>query len=347
MIVFIGSYTEYIVPGFGGKGAGIYTVDLDTNSGALKVLHTKKTTNPSYMALSDDNKFLYCVNETLEPLRSKIQSFKVNKDYSLELVDEQSINGSLSCHIAFVNNSLVVSNYGSGSVVQCETDGSGKILNNISSFQHVGRSINEERQEGPHAHHAVLHPNEQEVFVCDLGLDLIKSYTFHENKLVAKPTNDIEISKGNGPRHLVFNRNGSLGYVINELSGKVMVLEEREGRFRYVESYDTLPLSGEKIPSASAIRIHPNGRYLYAANRALDSITAFKIVKNELEVLNYYYTDGITLREFNISNDGKWLIACHQDSRNTVVFEIKEDGILIKKSQTKNIVSPVCAVFLK
>ena len=57
---FIGSYTEYPIPGFGGIGHGIYSVELNTETGELRTLHTIKARNPSYLAISDDNQVFIC-----------------------------------------------------------------------------------------------------------------------------------------------------------------------------------------------------------------------------------------------------------------------------------------------
>ena len=58
-VFFVGSYTEFPIPGFGGIGKGVYTVQLDTNTGRLDCLHIKETRNPSYLAMSGENDFLY------------------------------------------------------------------------------------------------------------------------------------------------------------------------------------------------------------------------------------------------------------------------------------------------
>ncbi|NNK76187.1 MAG: beta-propeller fold lactonase family protein, partial [Maribacter sp.] len=56
---FIGSYTEYPTPGFGRKGEGIYTIQMNMETGKLTTVHAEKARNPSYLAISNDNNFLY------------------------------------------------------------------------------------------------------------------------------------------------------------------------------------------------------------------------------------------------------------------------------------------------
>ena len=42
-----------------------------------------------------------------------------------------------------------------------------------------------------------------------------------ESELIPNEEKDISITKGRGPRHMVFNKDGKLAYVLNELSGAV------------------------------------------------------------------------------------------------------------------------------
>ncbi|RKN77917.1 lactonase family protein [Ulvibacterium marinum] len=342
---FIGSYTEYIVPGFGGIGHGIYTVQLNPDTGKLVVLHTEKTRNPSYLAISDDVKFLYCVTELDESENPRVRAYRINTDFSLEFLNEQSISGGYPCHLVIHENNILLACYATGNVIQFPLDVSGKLMEAKKGYDHKGSSINKERQEAPHAHQVAIHPNKKDIYVCDLGIDTIKAYHLEGTELTPNETRDCEVSKGGGPRHMVFNMEGSLAYALNELTGNVSVLQNSEGSFEEIKTYSTLPEDYQGVPSASAIRLHPNGKYLYVANRQLDALTIFGIVDDKLQLIDYQYTKGKEIREFNITPDGQWLIACHQNSHDTVVYKIREDAKLLEAYRTKEILSPVCVVF--
>lgn len=345
LIYFIGSYTEYPIPDFGGIGHGIYTVQLNTETGELRTLHTMMARNPSYLVVSDDNQFLYCVNELDESETPKVGAYKINADNSLQFLNEQPIAGGYPCHIKTFGNNVLVACYATGNIHQFPVDASGKLGPAVQQYSHVGSSINSERQEAPHAHQIAVHPNGRDVYVCDLGIDIIKAYHFKGKNLVPNDIKDCKISKGSGPRHMVFDAAGNLGYVNNELTGTVSVLKRKEGSFDEEEIYSALPNDYIGLPSGSAIRIHPNGQFLYVANRKLEAISIFRIVKDKLEPIECQYTKGEELREFNITPDGNWLIACHQNSHDTAVYQIKEDGRLQERYRTKEILSPSCVVF--
>ena len=56
--LLVGTYTD------GNASEGIYVYNFDDTSGQMtEVAHTNHVANPSYMALSDNGKYLYAVNE--------------------------------------------------------------------------------------------------------------------------------------------------------------------------------------------------------------------------------------------------------------------------------------------
>lgn len=342
---FIGSYTQFLSPEIVGAGAGISTMQLNEETGEITVLHTKKTISPSYLAVSADKKYLYCNTEVIEEDNPLVQAYKIKADFALEFVNEQPIKGGCPCHIEVLNNSVLVACYISGNMLEYPLGESGELMESVNNHQHSGASINLERQEAPHAHQVAIHPNRKDVYVCDLGIDTVKAYELKADGLVSNLHSDIDIVKGGGPRHLVFNKEGSLGYVINELTSAISVLKNNGGKFEQIGSYNSLPDSYQEMPSASAIRIHPNNKFLYVGNRQFDGITIFKIDGERLVLVGYQKTEGKELREFNISPSGKWLIASHQNSNDTVVYEIQADGKMNEAYRTKEVKTPVCVAF--
>ena len=195
LILFIGSYTEYPIPGFGGIGHGVYTVQLNTETGELRTLHTMMARNPSYLVVSDDNQFLYCVNELDESETPKVGAYKINADNSLQFLNEQPIAGGYPCHIKTFGNNVLVACYATGNIHQFPVDASGKLGPAVQQYSHVGSSINSERQEAPHAHQIAVHPNGRDVYVCDLGIDIIKAYHFKGKNLVPNDIKDCNLAK--------------------------------------------------------------------------------------------------------------------------------------------------------
>lgn len=343
--VYLGSYTRFLTPDFGGNGEGIYCARLNGETGQLTLLNTTPCVNPSYLALSQDHQYIYTCSELALEDKPIISAFKINQDHSLTQVSEQVIPGAYPCHITAVQNSVFVACYGTGNVIQFPLDEQKAIQPHLRNHAHSGSSNHVQRQDSPHAHQVVAHPNLNEIYVCDLGIDVIKAYTLDGNSFDPCLENDIAVTKGGGVRHLVFDNAGMNAYAINELTGDVSILKRKQNTFKEIATVTSLPVTFKSFPSASAIRLHPNQKHLYVANRQLEAVTIFEIENDKLKLIDIHYTQGSELREFNISPDGKWLIACHQNSDDTVIYLIASDGSLFEKYRTKDFKSSVCVVF--
>jgi len=342
---FAGSYTEYLLPDFGGTGKGIYSVQLDPNTEKLIVLNHKQTRNPSYLTLSEDRTHLYCVTELAEKDNPAIEAYRIQEDYSLKFENRLLIPGGYPCHLTRFYDNLVVACYATGNLAHYQLDQTGALTELRSLVQHHGSGPNKDRQEGPHAHQVVVHPDGETLFICDLGIDTIKAYKLENQKLVSQENRDCKVTTGGGPRHLVFSKNGEMCYVMNELSGDVSILKSSGEGYSEISTVSSLPRDYNGVPSGSAIRMHPNGKYVYVANRGSETLTVLEVDGTGLQPKEIYKTGGKELREFNLTPDGEWLIACHQNSHDTAVYKVRENGLLDERYRTTEILSPVCVLF--
>lgn len=236
------------------------------------------------------------------------------------------------------------SNYSSGSVNVFPVGDQGTLGEMSAWVEHTGSGINEERQEGPHAHSIQPDPSGQYAVVCDLGLDQIIVYRLEEGRLVTH--REMDQPPGAGPRHLVFHPNSKWAYVINELDNTVtaFLYDERRGEFTTVQHISTLPEGHKGEGTAADIRVSPCGRFLYASNRGDDSIVLYHIDQEsgKLEAVEWTSTIGQTPRNFNILPGGI-LVVANQDSNNLVGFQIsEEDGRLTHNGFKLELPRPVC-----
>jgi len=342
---FVGSYTKSINQETVSIGIGIYSLMLNTKTGEINVLSTENCCNPSYLKISENGKFLYCITEIGKLDGPEVIAYTVNEDFSLSILNKQTIKGGYPCHLDKLNSNILVACYETGNVIRFPLESSGKLKVSKENYYHRGSGIVKNRQQSPHPHQIAIQPITNNIYVCDLGIDFIKAYCLKDDSLYPVECKDFKMPDGSGPRHMVFNKNGDLAYALGELSGVVTVLKYKNGSFKFLYSYNSLPKESFGEPSSSAIRLHPNGSFLYTANRVLEAITIFKVFEDKLQLVGFHYTRGKELREFNISPNGEWLIACHQNSHDIVVFRIMENGTLIEISRTKKILSPVCVAF--
>lgn len=342
---FVGTYTQQITHDFGGIGDGILSFTLDTVTGEINRLHTYPCTNPSYLAISACGKFIYTINEVAEDEQPETIALKIEDDQSLVKINSQPVAGAFPCHIACLPGFLAVACYGTGNIVCYPVRETGDLGPCQFNFQHQGISINEMRQEGPHAHQIMPQPGNSMFYVPDLGIDQVKAYRITKDVVSSETSRDFVVTRGGGPRHMVFTHTGKQAFVINELTGIISGFTTGEEGVKLISEIASLPddFSGE--PSASALRIHPNGKYLYAGNRNAEGITVFYLSDDGLHLKGFVPTQGKTLREFNLSPDGNWLIAAHQDSHDLVVYRVLNEGLTLERHSDYSVDSPVCVVF--
>ena len=356
MRIFVGCYTMKISEELDGKGEGIYCFDFNTTNGQLKLVDVIPAQNPSYLTLSKDGKFLYAVEEVLMDESPKIRAYKINQEGklpTLTLINEQELPGSFACHLTLSNSQthLVIASYMSGNVLVYPIDANGGILPFTQNIQHEGSGPNKLRQEAPHAH--MIYPTGTNgIFVVDLGLDLAKAYDLDSKtgQMIETPESDISIRKGAGARHMLIHPDLDIAFVFSELSAEVFSFRITGKKYELIEVLPSLPDDHTITPSGAAIRMHPNGKFLYVSNRSNNSITIFRFDRysEKLSIAGVEPCGGQTPREINIDPTGQWLLGANQDSDSIVVFSINQSNGLLKKNDiNKEIKTPCCIQFLE
>ena len=203
------------------------------------------------------------------------------------------------------------------------------------------------RQIVPHIHCALFSPDGKYIFATDFSADRILRFTLSsEGNISRLPGEAIGIAPDSGPRHLTFSPNGKFAYLINELSGKVIAFGYTDGKLEQIQSIaaDSLRARG-----SADIHLSPDGKFLYASNRLEgDGIAIFAVdtVNGTLTRAGYQPT-GIHPRHFNITPNGKYLLAACRDSNVIQVYERDtESGLLRDTQQDILIDKPVCVQFI-
>jgi 6-phosphogluconolactonase len=179
-------------------------------------------------------------------------------------------------------------------------------------------------------------------------------------------TNEVSVApnggKEFGPRHLDFHPTKPWMYVSIETQNKMYTYKMDGGKINPEIAFraETLaePNNIRARQAAGTVHVHPNGRFLYGANRAQDTVEfqgkkVFKGGENSIVVyainqttgeptpIQHIETQGIHPRTFHIDPSGRLLVAQHNlpvnvrdgDAVKTVaaglsVFRMGEDGKL-------------------
>jgi 6-phosphogluconolactonase len=219
--------------------------------------------------------------------------------------------------------------------------------------QHAGKSVNPERQTGPHAHCVTLDNANRFAFVCDLGLDKVLIYRYDASKGTLTPHDPpfAAVKPGAGPRHMVFRPDGRFAYVANELDSTIasFAYDADAGRLNPVETVSTLPPYFDGKNTAAEIGMHPSGKWLYVSNRGNETVVLFEIDRDKgtLTYIEEQGTGGKTPRHFGIEPSAKHLAICNQNSDTVLVCRIDSGNGRLKPSGVfASVGTPVCAKFL-
>jgi 6-phosphogluconolactonase len=341
---FIGTYTE----GPLGRAKGIYSFSLNGESGAVEALVLAAACqNPSYLTLSPSKKQLYAVNEGTP---GHVSAYAL-ADGQLRLLNSRPSEGASPCHIVVdkAASHALLANYASGNVAvfPLGTDGTLGEPQQIVPFS--GNGPNAARQEASHAHFFMFDGSGAYGFACDLGADRVMAYRFDRD--APQPLSPLPYycgRAGSGPRHGVFHPQGDAAYVVCELDSTIDTLAyDGKGGFTCRQSVSTVPTGVTAADSwTAAIKLSPDARHLYASNRGHDSIAVYRVNDDRtLALVDRVPSEGKTPRDFAIDPSGTFLLACHQDSDNLVVFRIDRDTGLFRKVGAYPLPSGVCVVF--
>jgi 6-phosphogluconolactonase len=354
---YLGTYSENP----DGKGRGIYTFSFNCGTGVMEDIHlAAEAVNPSWLAVAPSGKFLYVVNE-LNKLEEKpngaVSAYEIGGDGSLRFLNSKSSEGKSPCHLAVDKDSthVIATNYVNGTLSVLPLDKEGRLGNSVQVIRFKGRGPNRERQERSHAHSFMFAPDNRFGFACDLGADKVMIYQFDKN--APKPLSPgvhpfIQSEEGAGPRHGIFNPDGTIAYYINELDSTVDVLKYNEGIFEKIQGISALPGA---LPDqaavcgsiAAAVRISADGSYLYSSNRGHDSIAVFKVLPGGLlKFIDAVSSEGKHPRDFIIDPSGNFLLVLNKDTDNMVISRINPKTGLFKKEREYPVPSPVSIAFL-
>ena len=376
--VYFGTYTGFRfvrhskTQGVGDSHSkGIYMSRFNAATGALSQPElAAEITNPSFITVSPDHRFLYAVTE--DPLSlgppldhaSYVSAFAIDgATGKLRALNTLPTGGTSTCFISTdkTGKYVFMANFGSGSVsaIKLKEDGS---LGEMTAFvQNIGHSVNPAIQTAPHPHSILVSPDNRYVLVSDLGLDKILIFHFDEKTGELSPTDPTfaTVHPGGGPRHFAFTPSGKFAYQLSEMSGMVdaFAWNPAAGTLTNLQSYATIPHGFAGENHSAEIAVSPDGKFLYESNRrntgdtgwGPDTIGIFAIDpdKGTLTLVDQTLTGDIMPRNFAIDPTGSYLLVAHQYGNSVIVFKLdRATGRMTKTGNEIKLDVPVCIAFV-
>ena len=350
MLVFITACTS-------NDNGAIHAYHLNQDTGELQIQsRTADVENPFFLALSPNKQFLYAIHEPGEfgnGDNGQVAAYRIKDNAGkLSLINRRPTNGSAACYVAVdaTGKTLLAANYQNGTVLSYPIREDGSIGEAVSFMQHVGSSINPERQQEPHAHCFVVSPDNRYAYSADLGIDKIMSYRLNVDSATLTPNRQpfVRTHPGAGPRHFTFHPQQLFAYAINELDSTITTFDydSTSGSLFEQQVISTLPEAFGGITHCADLKITPDGRFLYGTNRGHDSIAAYAIGDNgHLSLISIEPSGAEQPQNLAITPNGRYLLCANMAGNRVVVFRI--DSATGRISQTGEAVDtpmPSCIV---
>lgn len=345
--LLVGTYTNTC------QSNGIYVYEFDASSGGLKLKNSSENViSPSYLSVSADNKFIYAVNEN--GTQSAVSSFGYNSaSGKIKLLNTNASLGADPCHLINDDKNVIVANYSGGNIVVFKKKPNGSLTEVQQIIQHEGKGPNAARQEKAHVHMVVFSPDKKFVLSNDLGLDKVFIYKYNPNSTNEMLTlkGSVDVKAGSGPRHLTFSKDGKFVYLVQELDGTLTTFSyDKTGNLKLIAETSILPKGFTGGTGAAAIKISPDGNFLYVSDRVdANSISVYKILKTgAIELVEQQSTLGKGPRDFAIDPTGNYLLVGHQYTNDIIIFKRdKKTGKITDTGKRIELCSPVGLVFTK
>jgi 6-phosphogluconolactonase len=345
--LLVGTYTN-------GKSEGIYVYDFDTTNANNKFVSSIKSSNPSFLAVSPNKKFVYAVNEDGDSLNNggAVSAYSYNKNKGiLQYINQQKSGGNHPCYITSSNNGkwVITANYSGGSFAVMQVQKDGGIATAKIIVQHTGKSVNSSRQEKAHVHTTVFTNDNKYLLVADLGMDKVFTYPFDvaTGEISKNEVKTTSVIGGAGPRHLAIHPSQKFVYLTQELNGTIGAFSlNNNGELKLLQTISAVPEGYTGSFGGADIHVSPDGKFLYASNRGESNSIAIYSIDNASGILTsigHQSTFGGKPRNFNFDPSGNFLLVANQETDNIVIFSINhQTGLLTNTGKRINVPAPVC-----
>ena len=252
------------------KGLAVY--DFNQRNGSLELI-TEAELGPmaSYLCFSDKHSLIYTINEVFEfrgEFGGGLSTFSFDREtYKTEKQNELLIPYAGPCYISLNYDStyLFIASYPNGSVAAVSLDEKGIPISVTDTIL-----FNKDEPDESHAHMIIHDPAGRFIYVTDLGMNRIYTFTFDKATGKFQPVEGglVQLPHKTGPRHFTFNADGSKFYMINENGCTIMVFNVKtDGKLEQLQTVPTLDPGFMNLNACADIHLGKDGKNLYGTNR--------------------------------------------------------------------------------
>lgn len=339
-----------------GKGICGFEVAL-TAARAQELFADGRFDDVVWITTSRDRRMVYATHELQGSGESHVGAFRWDPTQGdLTYLGSRPTGGNEACHATLSSDErfLIVANYNgeffqgladcSLAVLPINADGS--LGQATASITHVGSGPRNDRQTRAHPHCVETRPGTQDIYVADLGLDLVACYALsNDGSLTRKNQLDIRTEPGDGPRHLVFSADGARLFLVCELNPKVLsyTLDQATGAASLVDEFN-IQTPDRAASQPAGIILSQSETCLFVSLRLCDQLLGLEVdSRGMLTDAGRWPCGGRTPRNIAFAGSGNNLLVANQDSSNVSLFEIDPiRGGVIRLVQQFSVGTPMC-----
>lgn len=208
------------------------------------------------------------------------------------------------CHLRFSGSSLLAANYHEGLFTVYRTDS-----HNLSCATQIACG------EKAGCHQSL--GRRGFILVSCLEQDQVRIF---DRKF--SPRGVILFPAGSGPRHGVFHPKDRTLWMVTERSHELYHFNYADTRYQLLQQVSVLPKDHPEYAASTtaAIRLSPDGRFLYTSTRGADIMSVFALDADGAHLIQQVPCGGKHPRDFILSDDGRYVLVLCRDSDDLFSF---------------------------
>lgn len=345
-----GKYVAYVSTYTMNDNHGITIYDVDMKNGRFVEKAQVEITNSSYVTISHNQKYLYSITDF------GVESYQIQKDGSLKLINHGSINGMRGCYLStdYEDQYLFVAGYHDGKITVLRLQEDGGIGEITDEIFHKGLGSIAERNFRPHVSCVKMTRDNKYLMAADLGMDHTNVYRLDHGTGKLKMVDVIRSEQESAPRHIKMTKDGKFVYIVHEIKNYIDVYAYEEvnnnPEFTKVATYPTLNDYHAGGSAASALNFSEDENYLVSSTAGDNSVVVFRInhKTGELDKLFCLPISGEYPKDAALFPDNKHLVSLNHESNTLTFFNVDTaKGLLVMNGKEMKIDRPNCVIFHK
>lgn len=335
-------YLVYVASSAPQGTGGIYVFRFNPQTAEMSGLElAAPLANPAWIAIDPNRRFLYAATRH-DDRGGILHAFRIDMATGgLAELNSTPSGVKDACYISIdhTGTSIAVSACEDGAIAIRRIKGDGSLGDQTAAGRHSGP--------GARTGSVYFSPDNKFVVSPDPGLDEVFVDRFDSAKGALAP-NDPPFAKmqsGSTPNRLAFDPNGKFVYVFSATAGALTTFnwDAEHGVMKELQKIGTVPAGFTVKNNGQEVQVHPNGRFLYAANGGPELVAVFAVgADGSLTLADQVYTQGDLPTDFAIDPTGAYLLVANQKTNAVVLFKVDQNtGHLLPTGKTVHLEAPV------